>query len=211
MEHKTTLSDRFRVWFRGLGEAGAKFLLRLGLTANMATIIGCVGHIGAFWTAYRGRFRLTCLLLLVFSLFDFFDGTMARMTTGGKGSKFGAVLDSALDRYAEALLLGGLMCHYAERGNVPVVALCLAAMTGAFLVPYLRAKGELYGLDMTVGLMSKLERTLVLGLFLLLSLPVPGLAILAVLNNFTAMQRLLYIRKHLEQEPERKQSSESDH
>ena len=210
MEHKPTLSGRLRIWFRGLGNAGATALLKLGLTPNMVTIIGCAGHISVFWCAYRGRFPLTSLLLFAFSILDFFDGTMARMITGGKGSKFGAVLDSALDRYAEFLLLGGLVCHYAEHGNVPVAALCVAAMAGAFLVPYLRAKGELYGLDMTVGIMTKFERTFVLGLFLLLNLPVIGLAIVAALGNFTAMQRLLYIKKLLEKETEPKQTGESD-
>ena len=210
MENKPTLSGKLRVWFRGFGNAGATILLKLGLTPNMVTIIGCAGHISVFWCAYKGRFLLTSLLLILFSVFDFFDGTMARMITGGKGSKFGAVLDSALDRYAEFLLVGGLTCHYAESGNVPVVALCIAAMMGAFLVPYLRAKGELFGLDMTVGIMTKFERTFVLGFFLFLSLPVIGLAIVAVLGNFTAMQRLLYIKKYLEKETEPKQTGESD-
>ena len=210
MGNKQTLSGKLRIWFRGLGNAGATILLKLGLTANMVTIIGCVGHIGVFWCAYKGLFLPASMLLLVFSILDFFDGTMARMTTGGKGSKFGAVLDSALDRYSECLLLGGLVCHYAERGSVPAVALCIAAMAGAFLVPYLRAKGELYGLDMTVGIMTKFERTFVLGFSLLLNLPVIGLAVVAVLGNFTAMQRLLFIKKHLEKETELEQTGESD-
>ena len=204
MEHKQTLSDQLRKWFKGVGDAGAKFLLKMGLTPNMVTIIGCAAHLAVFWTGYKGLFPLTWLLLFIFSMLDFFDGTMARMISGGAGTKFGAVLDSALDRYAEALLYGGLMCHFAERGNVAVVVLCIAAMMGAFLVPYLRAKGELYGLDMTLGIMSKFERYFTLGIFLLFNLPVVGLAILAVLSNFTAMQRLLYIKKHLEKAPEQK-------
>ena len=204
------MSGRLRIWFRGLGNAGATLLLKLGLTPNMVTIIGCLGHISVFWCAYQGLFPLTSLLLFIFSILDFFDGTMARMITDGKGSKFGAVLDSALDRYSEFLLLGGLVCHYAGHGNVPAAALGTAAMMGSFLVPYLRAKGELYKLDMTVGIMTKFERTFVLGFFLLLNLPVIGLAIVAALGNFTAMQRLLYIKKHLEKEAEPKQTGESD-
>ena len=93
---------------------------------------------------------------------------------------------------------------------MPVTALCVAAIMGAVLVPYLRAKGELYGLDMTVGIMTKFERTFVLGFFLLLNRPVIGLAIVAVLGNVTAMQRLLYIKKHLDKETEPKQPDESD-
>ena len=210
MENKPTLSGRLRIWFRGFGNAGAKALLKLGLTPNMVTIIGCAGHIGVFWCAYKGLFPLAVPLILIFSLLDFLDGTMARMTTGGKGTKFGAVLDSALDRYAEFLLFGGVMCCYAERGNAPVVALGIAAMMGAFLVPYLRAKGEIYGLDMTLGIMSRFERYFVMVLFLLLNLPVIGLAIVAVGSNVTAMQRLLYIRKHLENGTVPKQTGESD-
>ena len=85
-----------------------------------------------------------------------------------------------------------------------VVLLCLAAIMGAFLVPYLRAKGELYGLDMTLGIMSKFERYFTMGIFLLVSLPIVGLAIVAVLSNFTAMQRLLHIKKHVGEAPEKK-------
>ena len=192
MEHKQTLSDKLRKRFRGAGETCARFLLKLGLTPNMVTIIGCAGHLGVFWAGWKGFFLLASLLLFVFSVLDFLDGMMARMISEGKGTKFGAVLDSALDRYAEALLYGGLMCHFAERGNMTVVLLCLAAIMGAFLVPYLRAKGELYGLDMTLGIM------------LLVSLPIVGLAIVAVLSNFTAMQRLLHIKKHVGNVPEKK-------
>ena len=210
MQHKPTLSSKLRIWFGGLGSAGAAVLLKLGLTPNMVTIIGCAGHIGVFWCAYKGLFLLAFILLLIFSILDFFDGTMARMITDGKGTEFGAVLDSALDRYSELLLIGGLLCYYAERGSVPVTALCVAVIMGAVLVPYLRAKGELYGLDMTVGIMTKFERTFVLGFFLLLNRPVIGLAIIAVLGNVTAMQRLLYIKKHLDKETEPKQPDESD-
>ena len=203
MEHKQTLSDKLRKRFRGGGEVCAKFLLKLGLTPNIVTIIGCAGHLGVFWASWKGLFLLASLLLFVFSVLDFLDGMMARMISGGKGTKFGAVLDSALDRYAEALLYGGLICHFAERGNMTVVLLCLAAIMGAFLVPYLRAKGELYGLDMTLGIMSKFERYFTMGIFLLVSLPIVGLAIVAVLSNVTAMQRLLYIKKHVGEAPEK--------
>ena len=67
MEHKQTLSDKLRKRFRGAGETCARFLLKLGLTPNMVTIIGCAGHLGVFWAGWKGFFLLASLLLFVFS------------------------------------------------------------------------------------------------------------------------------------------------
>jgi len=70
---------------QGPGQCRPTALLKLGLTPNMVTVIGCVGHVGVFWCAYKALFLPASLLLLIFSMLDFFDGTMARMITDGKG------------------------------------------------------------------------------------------------------------------------------
>ena len=79
VEHKQTLSDKLRKRFRGAGETCARFLLKLGLTPNMVTIIGCAGHLGVFWAGWKGFFLLASLLLFVFSVLDFLDGMMAQL------------------------------------------------------------------------------------------------------------------------------------
>lgn len=196
-KQKKTFSDYCRIWFKGFGDTYAAFLLKIGLTANMVTIIGCIGHIIPCLLAFYGRFFWAGFLLGVFSILDFIDGSMARMSTGGTGTKFGAVLDSTTDRYAEFLIFGGVLLYNAARGSTLWVAVCVAAMMGSFLVPYTRAKGEIYGLNMRLGIMSRLERYLVLGISLMIGYPNIGMVIIAVLGNITALQRLLYMKKEL--------------
>ena len=195
---KITFTEKCRKWFKGFGDKAAAFLLKIGLTANAVTIIGCLGHIGACWLAYKGKFAWAGLLLIVFAVFDFFDGTMSRMVTNGKGTKFGAVLDSTTDRYAEFMIFGGILMYYAEHGQMVWVAVCIAAMMGSFLVPYTRAKGEIYGLDMRLGIMSRLERYIVLVACLLIGYPNIAMAVIAVLANITAIQRLVHMTKNLD-------------
>ena len=79
-----------------------------------------------------------------------------------------------------------------------MVAVCVATMMGAFLVPYTRAKGEIYGLDMRLGIMSRLERYIVLVACLLVGYPNIAMIVIAVFANITAIQRLLYMKKNLE-------------
>ena len=198
---KITFTEKCRKWFKGFGDSAASFLLKIGLTANAVTVIGCLGHIGACWLAYKGMFTWAGVLLIVFAVFDFFDGTMSRMVTNGKGTKFGAVLDSTTDRYAEFLIFGGILLYNAAHGQIIWTAVCIAAMMGSSLVPYTRAKGEIYGLDMRLGIMSRLERYIVLVAGLLIGLPLSvniAMVIIAVFANITAVQRLLHMKKNLD-------------
>ncbi len=198
---KITFTEKCRKWFKGFGDSAASFLLKIGLTANAVTILGCLGHVGACWLAYKGMFTWAGVLLIVFAVFDFFDGTMSRMVTNGKGTRFGAVLDSTTDRYAEFLIFGGILLYNAAHGQIIWAAVCIAAMMGSSLVPYTRAKGEIYGLDMRLGIMSRLERYIVLVAGLLIGLPLSvniAMVIIAVFANITAVQRLLHMKKNLD-------------
>ena len=197
-ERKITFTEKCRKWFKGFGDTAAAFLLKIGLSANQVTIIGCLGHIGAGWLAYKGHFFWAAVLILIFAVFDFFDGTMSRMVTDGKGTKFGSVLDSTTDRYAEFMIFGGILLYYAQLGQIGWVAVCVAAMMGSFLVPYTRAKGEIHGLDMRLGIMSRLERYIVLVAGLVFGIPNIAMAVIAVFANITAIQRLLYMKKMLD-------------
>ena len=194
---KVTFTEKARKWFKGFGDAAASFFLKIGLSANQVTVIGCLGHIGAAYLAWKGHFFWAGILLILFAVMDFVDGTMARMATGGTGTKFGAVLDSTTDRYAEFMIFGGILMNNADHGNLAMTAVCVAAMMGSFLVPYTRAKGEIYGLDMRLGIMSRLERYIVLVAGLLLGFPNIAMIIIAIFANITAIQRLLYMRKEL--------------
>ncbi len=197
-KRKITFTEHMRVWFKWLADGAADFLLKLGLSANTVTVIGCLGHIIAAYFAATGRFWVAGLLLILFAIFDFIDGTMARKATGGSGTKFGAVLDSTTDRYAEFMIFGSILYYYAAHNQLLWVVVSIAAMAGSFLVPYTRAKGEIYGLDMRLGIMSRLERYIVLVVCLLIGYPNIAMAIIAVFGNITAIQRLLHMKKNLD-------------
>ncbi len=197
-KEKKTFTDLCRQKLGFIINFFAKIFLKLGLTANMMTILGCMGHIIAFWLIYNGKFLASGILLFLFACFDVVDGTMARMSNDGKGTEFGAVLDSVTDRISEFLCLAGIIMYYSVRGETIWVAVCLVTVIGSFLVPYTRAKGELYGLDMRLGILTRVERYLVLVISLLVGYPNIGMAIIAVFSNITALQRMIHIKKNLD-------------
>jgi CDP-diacylglycerol--glycerol-3-phosphate 3-phosphatidyltransferase len=195
----TTFTDICRQKSKWLADAFAKLFLNLGFTANMITIIGCMAHVVAFWLIYQSHFLTAGILLLVFACADVVDGTMARMENDGEGTKFGGVLDSVTDRISETLVLGGILLYYTSTDNsVPYVILCIIAIMGSYLVPYTRAKGELYGLDMRLGILTRVERYIVLLISLICGFPIIGIAVIALFSNITALQRMLYIKKNVE-------------
>ena len=196
-EKPKTFSDQCRIWFRGFGETCSRFLLKIGLTANTVTIIGCAGHIIAAYLAATGHFTWAGILLVFFAVTDFFDGTMARLSTGGKGTRFGAVLDSCTDRYAEFFIFGGLIYYYAVHEDYLTMMVAYIAIMGSILVSYTRAKGEIERLDMKLGIMSRLERYLFLVPCLLFNIPFIAMWAIAIGSHITAIQRIQYMRKEL--------------
>lgn len=198
MDNYSTFTDKARQVFKSFGETCARFLLGLGLTANAVTIIGCAGHIIAAILIGLGYFTWAGILLVFFAVTDFFDGTMSRLKTGGKGTKFGAVLDSTTDRYAEFFIFAGFVYYYAVKGDFLHMIVSYAAIMGAILVSYTRAKGEIEGLKMTLGLMSRLERYLFLVPCLLFNIPVVAIWAIVLGSHFTAIQRMVYMYHQLE-------------
>lgn len=196
-DDKVTFTDRCRIRIKCIVDPIASFLLKIGLTANAVTVIGCVGQLIPCWLIIQGKFFWAGILLAFFAVSDVIDGTMAKMSNGGTGTKFGAVLDSITDRYAEFIVFGGILFYYASNGMLIWTAVCVAAIMGAFLVPYTRAKGELFGLDMRMGIMTRVERYLTVVISLLVGFPNIGMAIIAVFGNITAIQRILHMRRNL--------------
>jgi CDP-diacylglycerol--glycerol-3-phosphate 3-phosphatidyltransferase len=144
------------------------------------------------------------ILLFLSAGFDMLDGALARVSS--QQSRFGAFLDSVLDRYSEATILGALVYVFTVRGNVPVVLLVYAVAIGSLLISYARARAEGLGLDAKVGIAPRPERIIILGLGLLINFAtaVAALVILAILTHVTAIQRLYHVWRQTEQprEPE---------
>jgi CDP-diacylglycerol--glycerol-3-phosphate 3-phosphatidyltransferase len=136
-------------------------------------------------------------MVLIAGFFDMLDGALARRTN--QATRFGAVLDSTLDRLSEAVLLIGILVLYAGEQSTTGILLVSVALIGSLLVSYIRARAEALGLECQVGLFTRAERVIVLALGLLLnqidSALIIALAIIVAFSFFTAGQRLLYVWK----------------
>lgn len=193
METKPTFADRLRIWFKWLLDPIAGFLNRLGLMPNTVTLLGLVGTtIGAVLVA-RGNLLAGGLIILVSVPIDALDGAMARLR--GMPTDFGAFVDSVTDRYGELAIFGGLMYYFAMRGDSLSVLGTFFATAGSVLVSYVKARAESLGFSAKVGILTRVERYLVLAPALIFNQPVLGVWIVAVLANLTALQRILEVRK----------------
>lgn len=188
-----TLTDWLRVRFKGLLDPIGAFFLRLGLTPNMVTVIGLVGSAGAALLLARGQFVWGGVVVLLMAPLDAIDGTMARLR--GTPTRFGGVFDSVIDRYAELFLLGGLVVYYLQQGEWLAVVLGYAAAGGSLMVSYVKARAEAANFKVKGGVLTRVERFLVLIPCLLISQPLIALWLLALLANFTALQRFWQVRQ----------------
>jgi CDP-diacylglycerol--glycerol-3-phosphate 3-phosphatidyltransferase len=188
-----TFTDRMRVWFKWVIDPLGKFFLNLGMTPNMMTSLGLAGNfVGAFLIS-QGNLVLGGWVVLIMTPIDALDGTMARLR--GDPSDFGAFVDSVSDRYSEMAILGGLMYYFAMRGNALGSTLAFAAAAGSILVSYVKARAESLKYEAKVGILTRVERYLVLAPLLVLNQPIIALWILAILGNFTALQRIWFVRR----------------
>lgn len=188
-----SFTDSLRVRFKGLLDPAGAFLNKLGITPNTMTLLGLAGHIGAAVLLAFGEIQWGGLVVLLMAPFDALDGTMARLR--GKTSRFGGFLDSVVDRYAELILIGGLLVFYIQQANGLAIALAYVAAVGSTMVSYSKARGESLGFKVNVGLLTRVERYLVIIPCLLFNIPLVMLWILALFTNFTALQRIFAVFK----------------
>jgi len=133
------------------------------------------------------------LIILVMVPLDAFDGTMARLL--GEPSSFGAFVDSVTDRYTELITYLGLLIYYLQAGDWIGSGVVYLAAAGSILVSYVRARAEALDYDAKVGIMTRLERYVVLIPSLILNFPTIGVGIIAVLANITAIHRIVHVRR----------------
>lgn len=192
-KQKLTFTDQVRARFKGVLDPVALFLNRIGLMPNTVTILGLIGNtVGAYFLA-RGQMTLGGLLILLMGPVDALDGTMARLR--GEPTDFGAFVDSVTDRYSELVIFGGLLVYYLQAGDLLPAVLAYLAAAGAVLVSYTRARAQALGHETKVGMLTRMERYLVLAPCLVFNIPQVALWILAVLGNVTALQRILDVRR----------------
>lgn len=188
-----TLSDQMRKIFKGVLDPIAAFLNRIGLMPNTITVLGLIGNvIGAILIAV-GEVQIGGVIVLLMGPVDALDGAMARLR--GMEGQFGAFVDSVTDRYSELVIYLGLLIHFTREWNQQAVILIFAAAAGSVLVSYIRARGQSLGWDTKKGILTRMERHLVLAPALILNIPIVGLWIIAVLANITALQRIIDVRR----------------
>jgi CDP-diacylglycerol--glycerol-3-phosphate 3-phosphatidyltransferase len=188
-----TFSDRARVVFKGVLDSVGAFFNRLGIYPNTMTLLGLAGSvIGAVLLAL-GYITAGGVIIMLMGLIDALDGTMARLR--GMPSDFGAFVDSVTDRYSELVIYGGLLYDFLQKGEMLSVLGIFLAASGSVLVSYIRARAASLGMDTKVGILGRFERYLVLAPSLILSIPMVGVWIIAVLANVTAIQRILDVRR----------------
>jgi len=141
----------------------ANWLVRRGVHPNTITVFGTLCTVAGGVIYATGHIRTGGWFLGMTALFDVLDGTVARRSN--KSSTFGAFLDSTLDRVADGALLAGLAVFYAlnpRHHNVPMMAVCLLGLIGAYMTSYIRARAEALGMDAKVGMVQRPERIVLL-------------------------------------------------
>ncbi len=192
MPIKKTLTDYLRLWFKWFLDPLGGFFFFFCITPNAMTMLGLTGNaVGAYFLA-RGEMLTGGLFVLLMTPIDALDGTMARLR--GESSDFGAFVDSVTDRYSELIIYGGLLYHFLGQGDIRGGMLVFGAAAGSVLVSYVKARAEGLGYEAKVGLLTRVERYLVLAPSLVFNQVLIGLAIIAVFANITALQRIWHVR-----------------
>ena len=189
------LSPKLKPAVTGFITPIARLGLAVGLTPNAVSLIGAIGVVSsALWFYPRGEFVIGTILATVFILSDLFDGTMARLTDSA-GTRWGAFIDSTLDRIADSSLLIGVALFLHNQSD-PLLPALLCALVISFLIPYVRAKAEALNIDCSVGIAERTERLIIIlvgigfeGLGIPYSL-VTAITILIVLGIVTLIQRI---------------------
>jgi CDP-diacylglycerol--glycerol-3-phosphate 3-phosphatidyltransferase len=186
-----TFTDRMRAQSNGAVKTVAGFFNRVGVTPDAMTLLGLMGAtVGAVLLALGGIPQGGVVILLS-GLTDALDGTMARLR--GKATRFGAFLDSTMDRFSELFIFCGLAVYFGFASDVLGVAVTFAAAIGSVMVSYTKARAEALGFECKIGLLTRMERYMVLCPLLILNLPFPAAAAVALLANFTALQRIGHV------------------
>jgi CDP-diacylglycerol--glycerol-3-phosphate 3-phosphatidyltransferase len=179
-------------------------LIESRLTPNAISITGLVGNLIAAALILQEEFVLAAIAFILGSLCDMMDGRYSRMS--GKGSPFGAFLDSTLDRIEEGVVLAAVATWFAKSSNEIAAGATVLTVVGSYMVSYTRARAEALGVECKVGIASRAVRVVILSAGLLFAagelipdfdLLEPAIYAMAALTIFTTFQRVFHVRKQL--------------
>jgi CDP-diacylglycerol---glycerol-3-phosphate 3-phosphatidyltransferase len=181
-------------------------LIQSRLTPNAISITGLIGNLVAAALILQELFVLAGVAFVLGSLCDMMDGRYSRMS--GKGTPFGAFLDSTLDRIEEGVVLAAVAAWFAKSSDDFAVGATVLAVVGSYMVSYTRARAEALGVGGEVGIASRAVRVVILSAGLLLAdeelvpgvdLLEPAIYVIAGLTIFTTFQRVWHVRRQLAQ------------
>ncbi len=179
-------------------------LIESRLTPNAISLTGFILNLTAAALIVDRMFFLAGIAFIVGSVMDTLDGRYSRMS--GKGTPFGAFLDSTLDRLEEGIVLTAVAAYFASRHDQPAVAAVVVAVLASLMVSYTRARAEALGVACKVGLATRPVRVVILSAGLVFAegasighfeLLAPAVYVLAGLSAITVVQRILHVRKQL--------------
>jgi CDP-diacylglycerol--glycerol-3-phosphate 3-phosphatidyltransferase len=189
---KETLTDILRRRTLFIVDPIVTAMARWRLSPNALTVAGMLAHFLLAWLIAQGEMRWAAVAILFIAPLDALDGALARKLHRQQGN-FGAFLDSTLDRLAEIILFGGFIFYYVARDNSWMLAATYLAISGSLMVSYTRARAEALAHQARVGILSRVERYVVLTLALLLEMPEIALVVIAVFTYITVAQRVFHV------------------
>jgi len=172
-------------------EAVGRFLARWNISPNAITYLGLLLTSGVAVLAALGHIQWAGLAYIVAALCDALDGSLARVS--GKVSRFGAFLDSTIDRFEESIVFLGLIIHYAHVGGAIEIPLILVAAVSSLMVSYTRARAEAVGVSCAVGFMGRPVRVVLMIAAMILDQVLIGLIVLSATALFTSFQRMFHV------------------
>jgi CDP-diacylglycerol--glycerol-3-phosphate 3-phosphatidyltransferase len=190
-----TFSDKARHYSARLLLPIGRYLVRLNIHPDVITLMGLVVVLIAAIFIVRDQFIVAGIILLLGMPLDALDGTVARLREDIGQRPFGGFLDSTLDRYADSFIFGAFVFYGQQKDSWLIILLALAALTGAYLVSYTRARAEAMGCACKIGLFTRLERVLAIFILVFTGWVVPLLWVLALGTHFTALQRIWHVRQ----------------
>jgi len=169
--------------------------LRLNVNPSFLTFLGFVFNGVASVLVALGEWFWGGLIVLIGGLFDMMDGAVARLE--GKSSLFGAFFDSVMDRFPDFSVFIGLAYFYCQKGEKALLLLTLFALMGSILVPFCRARAEVFIPSCKVGVLERPERVILMAFGFISGLMIEVLWVITVLSFFTVFQRILYTKRVL--------------
>jgi len=191
----TVLPHSIQEWFIKAIDPIISVFVRFNVHPNFFTVLGLIiSVIGAYFYG-RHDIRLGGLFILLGGFCDVIDGKVARKA--GLSSKFGALLDSSLDRYAELFMFLGVAIFFVAKDYYLTSIMVFLGLGGSMMVSYVRARAEGLGFDCKVGIMQRPERIVYIGVSSLIHEYVLIVVVwmIAILANFTALQRMYHVWK----------------